>query len=409
MTTLSVGMIVRDEAKNILTSLNSLIFEKIPIIDNVIIVDTGSKDNTKEIIRNWCEEHKVKYYIGDSEWTNDFSEARNKLLKFAESLTDWLLLLDASDEVKDGQYLKIALKHEKHKLAKVIGFNLRQIWKVKEENTEYRNIRLIRMKGKWKYYEPVHEYIKSSLIKSSSKYKLGNIKDTYIYQNRDTDGDKSEKRFARDVEILSKVIKKDPTNERAYFYLAQTYKCMRNFPESFKYYQKRSEMGGFKEEVYQSLYNCAMLFKMSMIKDDSEAGVKNRNFMWDKCMFYFGKSLEVFLPLKRVEPLVEIAQYFYMFSEDGIVNGDQLYLQMAYQYCLEAVNQKYPEDQMLFISKYAYDKFRYELMLNILKKMEPDSDIIGNKDKYKELYHMCLKMLDKANGIRELDQRPLET
>jgi GT2 family glycosyltransferase len=88
--TISACMIVRDEEDCIAKCLDSIS----PHVDEIVVVDTGSKDRTKEIVSAYP---KVKLY--DFEWVDDFSEARN----FANSKATmaWILSVDA-DEVLTG-------------------------------------------------------------------------------------------------------------------------------------------------------------------------------------------------------------------------------------------------------------------------------------------------------------------
>lgn len=84
--TLSLCMIVKNEENNLLKCLRSVR----DIVDEMIIVDTGSTDKTKDIARVFGAQ------IFDYPWTGDFSAARNFSLSKAEG--DWILVLDA-DEV----------------------------------------------------------------------------------------------------------------------------------------------------------------------------------------------------------------------------------------------------------------------------------------------------------------------
>ncbi len=60
------------------------------VVDEIVLLDTGSSDRTKEIAQSFG----AKVY--DYKWCNDFSAARNEALKYVEG--DWVLVLDA-DEV----------------------------------------------------------------------------------------------------------------------------------------------------------------------------------------------------------------------------------------------------------------------------------------------------------------------
>lgn len=90
---LSLCMIVKNESKHLANCLESVE----GVVDEIVIVDTGSTDNTVEIAKKYGA--KVFHY----EWHDDFGAARNESLKHATG--DWILVLDAdevlSDESKD--------------------------------------------------------------------------------------------------------------------------------------------------------------------------------------------------------------------------------------------------------------------------------------------------------------------
>ncbi|ODN30599.1 tetratricopeptide repeat-containing glycosyltransferase family 2 protein [Fervidobacterium thailandense] len=86
---LSVAMIMRDEAHNLDRALGSIR----PYVDEIIVVDTGSKDNSVEIARKYTD--KIYYY----EWHDDFSAARNFSLQFPTC--EWVLIYDADEEVRE--------------------------------------------------------------------------------------------------------------------------------------------------------------------------------------------------------------------------------------------------------------------------------------------------------------------
>jgi glycosyltransferase involved in cell wall biosynthesis len=85
MNTISLSMIVKNEEKTLERCLRSV--ESIP--DEIIIVDTGSEDNTKEIARSFTSQ------VFDFEWVDDFSAARN--YAFERATMDYILWLDADD------------------------------------------------------------------------------------------------------------------------------------------------------------------------------------------------------------------------------------------------------------------------------------------------------------------------
>lgn len=85
MISISLCMIVRDEEEVLARCLDSVL----PAVDEIVIVDTGSRDMTKEIAARYTD----KLY--DFEWCDDFSAARN--YAFSKGSMDYLMWLDADD------------------------------------------------------------------------------------------------------------------------------------------------------------------------------------------------------------------------------------------------------------------------------------------------------------------------
>ena len=106
MKTISLCMIVKNEEEVLDNCLSSIS----DVVDEIIIVDTGSNDNTK-IIAN-----KYTNNIYDFKWCDDFSKARN--YSFSKATKDYILWLDADD------YLTL---ENKEKLANLIATTLEQI------------------------------------------------------------------------------------------------------------------------------------------------------------------------------------------------------------------------------------------------------------------------------------------
>lgn len=99
MVTISLCMIVRDEEAVLGRCLDSVK----NAVDEIIIVDTGSKDRTKEIAAGYTD----KLY--DFEWADDFSAARNEAFSKAEM--DYCMWLDADDVLEEkGQEILLAWK-----------------------------------------------------------------------------------------------------------------------------------------------------------------------------------------------------------------------------------------------------------------------------------------------------------
>lgn len=90
---LSLVMIARDEEAALERSLRSVQ----PFVDEVIVVDTGSVDGTREVAM------AAGARVLSFPWQDDFAAARNECLRYARGL--WVLALDADEEVVEGSWL----------------------------------------------------------------------------------------------------------------------------------------------------------------------------------------------------------------------------------------------------------------------------------------------------------------
>ncbi len=84
---ISLCMIVKDEEAN----LPACLITVADLVDEIIVVDTGSADRTRE-----CAEHFGARVV-DFPWVDDFSAARNESLRHATG--EWILWLDADDRI----------------------------------------------------------------------------------------------------------------------------------------------------------------------------------------------------------------------------------------------------------------------------------------------------------------------
>jgi tetratricopeptide (TPR) repeat protein len=93
--TLSLCMIVRDEEEMLPRCLSAVA----PAVDEIIVVDTGSKDRTVEIARSF------NATVIEREWTGSFSDARNA--SFEAATGDWIIYLDADEVLVEGDVKRL--------------------------------------------------------------------------------------------------------------------------------------------------------------------------------------------------------------------------------------------------------------------------------------------------------------
>jgi len=323
-------LMVKNEKKRLHVSLNSII----DFADSLVIFDTGSTDNTIEICREFSEKNNIPLRLKEGSFVN-FSVSRNESLDFADSFEDidYLLLLDTNDELRNGQQLRKCA--EEYVDNKSTGFLVCQEW-FSGSYDKYFNVRFIKAHQKWRYIGSVHEYIKTS-DEENDKHPIVKLPDSIIlYQDRTQDDDKSGKRFTRDKELLYEDYKKDPTEPRTVFYLAQTCSCLNQIDDAFFYYKIRATLEGFQEEKFHAYLRSGELSQ-------------KLGHDWHDSFIWYMKAFE---HSQRIEPLLFISIYYINIK----------FWVLAYTYLKLACNLPYPKEAILFVNKNDYDYKRWHLM-----------------------------------------------
>lgn len=313
--TLCLTMIVKNESKIIERCLSKVK----DIVDCISICDTGSTDNTVEIIENFMKTHHIPGKVYHHPWKNfgynrtlSAEAARNTLKELGFSLSEsYLLLLDADMILKvDPSFDKSALKED--------AYNLIQ----KTPCMSYYNVRLIRANKNWICVGPTHEYWTCLDLHQISKLS------TLWINDRGDGGSKGDK-IERDIRLLTQGLVEEPNNPRYYFYLAQSYKCLGNCEKAIELYKKRIEMGGWKEEVWHA--------KSMMGECYEQLG------RWDQALICYLDAYQ-YNP-QRAEPLQKIASHYRYGGQH----------ELAYLFAKQGLAIPYPKDQILFISDPVYD------------------------------------------------------
>ena len=351
-------LMVKNEEKNIEKTLKSVVGQ----VDCIVIYDTGSTDETINIIKKFSESQKINLHLKQGIFV-DFATSRNISLDFADTVNvDYLLLLDSNDELKGDCLRKICTENFKKDIN---AFLVCQKW-MSDKLTKYFNARLLKSKKNWRYSGVVHEYIKDVSNKNNEVFKLD--ESLYIYQDRNEDGNKSFQRFSRDKELLLEDIKKDPKNSRSMFYLAQTCDCLGLKEECIQYSKLRLDLGGFQEEIFHSLMRCG--------KYSYSLGID-----WNVCLEYF---LRAYNDFNRAEPLVVIAEYY----------KDKKMWNTACMFAKQACNLNFPSHHLLFVDETIYAYTRWHV-LSIVAYYAQEYDI--GKTACLKAIENSQKQLDKCN------------
>ncbi len=238
---LSLVMIVKNEAGNIVGVLDSVRY----CIDRLTIVDTHSTDGTPDLIRRWMADTGTPGEVITEDFV-DFSTTRNRSLDLAQPTAEYSLLLSGDEYLSGGSVLREFLK-----TAPPVGaYNVR----LRYGNLAWDSPRVIRNAESWRYVGVVHEVLMGP-DKSGSPYRVP----TTVITHRDADPHRKNDRRYTDLMLLHKQHEKTPNDPRTAFYLAQTLGELGFLGEGIAMYEKRIALGGWQEEIYESMYRCGVL------------------------------------------------------------------------------------------------------------------------------------------------------
>jgi len=320
---LCLNMIVKNEAARIERCLRSVL----PYVKFAAIVDTGSTDDTKEIIKRVCLEHGVLAMISDGTFEN-FSQARNDAFRWAKDVNvgkvwcQFALLMDADMElvVDDPKAFDALYALD----ANAMSYDMMQ----KGGAVSYGNRRIVNLNwGAPPYVGVTHEYIDIPAA--------GMITGARFLDH--ADGSNRVNKFARDAELLEADLKEHPDNGRGWYYLGNTYRDWGKPAEAITAYTRRIDMGGWDEETHSAMMNRAAC-KRSLGDIDG--------FVAETLAAYN------FRP-SRAEPLYDLAKHY----REG---GDNA---AALVFAKTGIDIKRPGD-LLFVNDFVYSHgLRYEFAI----------------------------------------------
>lgn len=142
-------MIVKNEEDVLARCLDSVRH----LVDEIVIVDTGSTDRTKEIARSYTAR------VIDFPWSDDFSAARN--FSFSHAAMDYIFWLDADDILPAEEQTKFLTL--KHTLSPDID-SVTMIYSLAQDEdgktiSSVRRNRLIKRANRFRWHGVVHEYL----------------------------------------------------------------------------------------------------------------------------------------------------------------------------------------------------------------------------------------------------------
>lgn len=259
MQTVSLCMIVKNEASTLEHCLKSVQ----GIVDEIILVDTGSTDSTKEIARKYTD------HIYDFTWIDDFSAARN--FSFDKATKDYLLWLDADDvllledrnkfkalmQTLDGSVDAAMMKYN-------TGFDAQG-----NVTFSYFRERLVKCSRHFLWREPVHEYLETTGNIINSEVCVTHTKTVYTPTGRN-------------ISIYEKLLSQGKElSPRGLYYYARELKDNGRTREAIDYFERFLRCG--KGWIEDNITACAELARCYGEEEEPEKQflALTRSFIYD--------------------------------------------------------------------------------------------------------------------------------
>ena len=254
--TISLCMIARNEEKYLEQCLSSVK----DIVDEIIIVDTGSTDKTKEIAK------KFNVKIFDFKWIDDFSAARNESLRHATK--DWTLVLDADEVIEKNDLEKI--KNAIENANDFVGFSLEQRSYINnffegavKNDSDFELVkdypfyiphflvRLFRNRLGIQFKHKVHELVEDSINEKNLNYKkinvilhhFGSLKDKRLISDKAQQYSK----------MILRQLEEEPENPRYNYQAARMYLGRNDFSNALKYFEKTAKINPNYKLVFSEI------------------------------------------------------------------------------------------------------------------------------------------------------------
>ncbi len=281
--TLSLCMIVKNEAKTVAGCIASVK----SAMDEIVVVDTGSADNTKEIARDMGAK------VFDFPWCDDFSAARNESIRRATG--DYILWLDADDLVDEVEVQKLILLKktfppERNKAYYLVVNNQSPL----DGETHFHHMRLFpRIPGAF-FEGRVHEQIFHRL----NRLGIESVQtDIVIRHTGYHDISAVHKKSERNLQIILKELQSAPDSPLFNFNAARTLAAMGRMEEGVRYLKKATENADVRHEKRFFLLARLLLAKFYMDLNQCDRAVPimrelSRSYPQDGLVhFCLGESL----------------------------------------------------------------------------------------------------------------------
>lgn len=227
MSPISVCIIAKNEEKHIEECCKRLT----PYGFEIVLVDTGSTDNTVELARQYTE------HIYHFEWCNDFSAARNFSMQKASH--DWILFIDC-DEYLESIDLS-ALTYHMQSRPMAVGRILQRNRFTENGQTSYEHARISRFVNRRYFHFKgiIHEQLVPITAPDGAsptiKY-VYNAPVTVLHLGYDGSEEEMRKKSMRNIALLEQELETQGADPYTYYQLGQSYRKLRDYENAFYYF-----------------------------------------------------------------------------------------------------------------------------------------------------------------------------
>jgi len=260
-------MIVKNEARCLARCLAAIR----PVVDELVIVDTGSTDGTIEIAQGFGA--KISHF----DWVNDFSAARNFAL--ARATGDWTLVLDADEYASEALGVEI---REFIQARPAIG-RLKIISDFRRHGLELRSQSFVsRLFPQGVHYQGrIHEQVVSSLLRVNLHGELWH--DGYLEANKS----------GRNIQLLLAELERQPDSPYFLYQLAVEYTSLDQTENAFRYLQKAFARMGSTDSLAPNIVVDLLYAAMEMknFEVGADAIAKSEKLLEDFPDYYLARGL----------------------------------------------------------------------------------------------------------------------
>ena len=347
---LSIGMIVKNEEKYLGKCLEALV----PILNNLdselVIVDTGSTDNTVEIAKQYT--NNVFFH----QWKNDFAEARNVTLE--KSQGEWYFYIDADEILENEKSIIDFFNNSMYKNYEAFAVKIENLSKEdrRKIGSSFHSKRIVKKDINLKFTSRIHEHLPNKMPVYISETVLTH------YGYIQTDSTLVDEKAKRNIEIIKKELESNPDSLFLLFYLGQTFNYNYNYIEALEPLERALQIAKKTDVVPMNIYVLIL-----------DVYIKNGLFSEAE------KTAIRVLKFKLEKTSAHISVYFYLAQAQAMLKKNKESIE-CYKKCLELLKR--------------YEKNEISIDLNATVP-----DFGGEKYIYSQIAALYDVLLDYENSI----------